>query len=84
MASPPTFRLEMTVTPGAVTTMFWRTNTKYGYGRPNAKNLAAYVSKFEEASLPGGVNAHIGSIKVVSARIVRQKTNEVVATYASD
>ena len=52
------------------------------HGTPNAKNLAAYVAKFEASTAPGGVNAHLGVTKVLSAKIVRQADHEILATYA--
>lgn len=41
----------------------------------------AHVAVFEASTAPGGVNAHIGATKVVSAQIVRQSTNETLASY---
>jgi hypothetical protein len=51
------------------------------HGKPTAENLAAHVKAFEAATRPEGVNAHLGETKVVSAKIVRQNGNVVLATY---
>lgn len=52
-------------------------------GRPTAKNLAAYIRTFEDSTQFGGVNAHLGVTKIVSAQIVKNDgSREVVAHFA--
>lgn len=80
-----TLVVKMVLDRGAVTPMEWRTRAKptcpTSHGKPTDLNLAAHVAVFEASTAPGGVNAHIGATKVVSAQIVRQSTNETLASY---
>lgn len=66
-----------------VTPMCW--NSK-GWGRPTKANLAKWVSKYIKSLQKGGANYHVsrslGYIPVpTKAKIIRQKTGEVVATW---
>lgn len=81
----PTFRLEGTAVGDADGRRFpilqaWE--TKYA-GRPSDATLAAHVKVAEAATLPGGVNAHLGAERITTARVVRQSTGEVVATFTA-
>jgi hypothetical protein len=63
----------------------WRVKARNrvpGYGRPTVANLENYISTFEGSTQAGGCNAHLGAQKVVSAKIVDQRTKGVVASYA--
>jgi hypothetical protein len=56
------------------------------HGRANAEQLARYVASMIESFKPGGVNYHVSESSGVivvphRARIVRQKTGEVVAEW---
>lgn len=57
------------------------TRTRPGYGRPTAANLTHYVAIFNASTEPGGVNAHLSGTRITAARIVDQRTGEVVATW---
>ena len=66
----------------------WRTRSRLNgvvpaHGAPTAANLAAYVRKYEESTLPGGCNAHLGVTKVARAVIVNQQTRETIANYVA-
>lgn len=75
----PPYRLEFTaVDRGAWTPGAWRSESN---GRPTAANLAAYVRETERSTMAGGCNAHLGATRILAARIVRQSTGDVVATY---
>ena len=50
-------------------------------GRPSDKALATYVAKFEESTLPGGCNEHLGKRVVWSAIVTDTLTSEVKAVY---
>lgn len=77
-STTPTYRVE-TFTPGVYSTPTgWPTKH---CGRPSDATLARYVADFEESCQPGGCNAHLGYRPVRSARIFRQSTGEIVATY---
>jgi hypothetical protein len=70
--------------PRQSTPMEWRTKSatnRPGYGKPTAENLKAFVERFEASTKPGGCNDHLGLSIVTSAKIVRQATKEVLATY---
>jgi hypothetical protein len=78
----PAYRIEMTERRTMLTPMSWRSE----YGKPTAENLEKYVRKYIDSLKIGGTNQHVslslGYIPVPdSARIVRQKTGEVVATW---
>lgn len=81
--------VEMTITNAAgklaiCTPSEWRSKTRRqlpGMGTPNAANLGRYIEGFEASTRAGGPNAHLGTQTVVSARIVRQSTGEVLASF---
>jgi len=52
-------------------------------GKPTPANIAKHCAHMEASTLPGGVNAHIGKTKILSAYVVDQRTREIVATYHS-
>jgi len=78
----PTFRVEMT-------TVRLRDGQRFGfqlgwekqYGRPTGEALARFVKDFDQATAPGGVNAHLGQEQTTQAKVVRQATQEVVAEF---
>lgn len=70
----PAYRLEM------VGTTAWAWNVK-DHGKPNAANLAKVVERFAASTQPGGCNEHLGVQPLRNARLIRQRTDEVVATY---
>ena len=76
----PTYRLEMWDN-GHKSQMAWS-------GRPSNKALAKWIQRYIKSLQKGGVNYHIslgkGYIPVPhKARIVRQKTGEVVSTWTA-
>ena len=76
--------MEMTIDNGRCTPMGWDVNGRHGYqgkGKPNAENLKKYVEAFEASTKPGECNGHLGVTKVLAAQIVKQSTDDVVATY---
>ncbi len=76
----------MVLDRGMATPAEWRTRARGSapsFGKPTAANLAAYVKAFEDSTAPDGCNAHIGPRRVISAKIVRQATHEILATYAA-
>ena len=79
----PTFRIEASA--GAVIPMIWDCKQD---GRPNAANLETLVLDYIVSTYPGHPNEHIsrslGYIPVPNwARVVRQKTGEVVAQWTA-
>lgn len=79
----PTFRVETTGTIG-MTPACWNTKS---YGRPSEKTAREYVEKFNESLEPGKCNEHIRkaypNARMTGAKIIRQSTGEVVASYAA-
>lgn len=53
-------------------------------GKPTAENLRRHVESIEQSTRPGGVNEHLGSTTIRSAKLVNQDTGETVATYLRD
>jgi len=53
-------------------------------GPPTNANLARAIGAFEQSTVPGGINGHLGRAVVESARIVRQKDGAVMAEYRKD
>ncbi len=76
----PAYRVHLHVKGVHYTPAAW--NSKHS-GRPSDAALAAYVESFEASTRPGGVNAHLGPETVLSAKVIRQATGDVVATYAA-
>lgn len=75
----PTFRVEYVMFGNiGITSSAWYTRHE---GHPDDENLRRHVEKLEDSSKPGGCNAHCGPMVVASAKIIRQKTDEVVANY---
>jgi hypothetical protein len=75
-STTPRYVVEMS---GGFTAAAWRVRQD---GRPTDANLARYVAGFEASTAPGGVNAHLGTTRVRSAK-VRENSygGEVVARY---
>jgi hypothetical protein len=79
----PTFRIEglaRRISDGRRFPLYHAWPTKHA-GRPTDATLAAYVEVAEAATLAGGVNAHLGAEQITEARVIRQSTGDVVATY---
>lgn len=81
----PTFRLEIeTDSPKfRFTSQVWDVRSKgmiRGSGNPTPDNIAQWVRDFE-ASCKSGSNAHIGPVRVIVAKIIRQATDEIVAEW---
>lgn len=74
-----TYAVSMQVPGYAYSVAAWPTKH---CGRPSEERLATYIADFEKSCAPGGCNAHLGVQTVKSARIFRQSTGDVVATYA--
>lgn len=52
------------------------------YGLPTETNLRKWRNELELSSLPGGVNAYAGEIKVGPCTIINQFTGYAVCTIA--
>jgi hypothetical protein len=80
-SSTPTFRTEYKVKSGygCITPSAW--NTKQA-GRPSDTNLSKNMDLWKE-SFTNGANKHVynGQFPIVSAKVVRQSNDEVVATW---
>jgi len=77
----------MTLDHGVATPAGWDERGRCGYRSPDKANeahLKAYVEVFEASTQPDGCNAHIGPTKVLSARIIKQSTGQVVAVYSPE
>ena len=84
----PTYRVEVVErrtasSNPAVTRMAWDCRSK---GRPTDANLERYVLAYADSLKSGGVNVHLseslGFMPIPhSARIVRQSTGQVVASW---
>ncbi len=63
----------------------WRCRARLGnpsvHGKPNEKNLATHVARFEASTQKGGCNEHLGVTVVISALIKDQRTGATVAAY---
>lgn len=80
-----TYRLEIRVASGArYTPMEWRVRDSRtagrGCGKPTSENVGRWVAGFEE-SMRTGPNRHLGADTVTFARIIDQRTGEVVARW---
>lgn len=79
-SSTPTYRVEMSAGPKFhYTPAAWRIA---GMGVPKDDNLKRYVETFERSTYPGGGNAHLGVTTIITAKIVNQRTGDIVAFYA--
>jgi hypothetical protein len=74
----PTYRVEYRTTRGYWTPAAW--NAKWD-GRATEANLERHCKTVEASTFPGGVNEHLGTTIIRSARLIRQSTGETVATY---
>lgn len=80
----PKYRLEMQLVGFLNTSSVWDVTSRgmiKGKGKPTADNLRKEVEAFEASTRPGGVNAHLGPIKVSRAEIIHQKSGATVAQY---
>lgn len=83
--TPVAYRVEIELAGGmAFTPAIWnvrsRTNV-HGNGKPTNDNLDKYVRDVEQSTIDGP-NKHLGRIQIVSARIIDQRINEVVAMWS--
>ena len=80
----PTFRIEYKVQPETVHFTPGAWDTAY-YGRPNKKTIGKHMTDLIDSIQPGKANAHLldtfPNVQLVSARVVRQASGEVVATW---
>jgi len=78
----PTFRVVPETNGFHMTNACWDSKR---YGRPSEKTAREYVQKFNESLQPDGCNSHIGkaypTARMIGCQIVRQATDEVVASY---
>ena len=92
-STTPTFRVEFTKTYklSGFNHMAWYSTdgpNRTGYGKPTEANLAKLIKHMNQSYQPGGANAHLQRAgqdrpsSITEARIVRQSTGKVVATYA--
>ena len=78
-------RIDDLLGEGKSTTPKYRVETNLGNfswdgGTANAANLQKYINALNASLEPGGANAHLGNKKkYTKAKLVNQKTNEVVA-----
>lgn len=83
--STPAYRIEYKAaggvhhTPGA-----WRIDAD---GKPTPENLAKHIAHLNASFGPGGSNARVGELhgeagQIVSAKIIRQSDDSVVATWS--
>ena len=78
----PAHAVEFVVDRGYWTPMGW--DAKHA-GRPTVANLAAFVAGYEASTQPGGVNAHLGATRILSARIVTNRgERREVAQYRAN
>lgn len=78
----PKYRVEMQLDGFLNTASAWDVTSRgmiVGKGKPTVANLRREVEAFEASTQPGGVNAHLGPIKVLFAEIIHQKSGETVA-----
>jgi hypothetical protein len=87
----PPYRLEVEYNNGQLGRLAWNvTSHNRGIppdGKPTGANLVAYCRDFEKSTRPEGSNSHlarVGIVAIVSARIVRQSTGEIMAEYNYD
>ena len=84
ISATPTYRVEVILAGGmAFTPAIWnvrsRTNIP-GNGKPTKSNLDKYVRGVEQSTIDGP-NKHLGRLQIVSARIINQFTDEVMAIW---
>lgn len=83
----PTFRVNVTTDNPTVRVDAFGWTVKH-QGRPTDDALAVWVAKYNESFAAGGCNEQIsktfGQTSIVAAEIVRQSTDEIVASYALD
>lgn len=83
----PPYRIEIKCSDSrySFTPMAWRVRSNNAGiradGKPTVANLDKWVTAYEDSLRPGGCNAHLGIHSVVSAKIIRQSDNEVVAEW---
>jgi hypothetical protein len=80
------FTVHYSVDHGVWTPGEWRMRPRFNgqapaHGQATPENLKKHVEHVEASTQPGGVNAHIGVTKILSARIVDNFTGETLATY---
>lgn len=82
-STTPTYRMQIRLATGVLTPVIWnvRSSTNNpGKGKPTKKNLDKYVRDLEQSTIDGP-NKHLGNIKVESAEIINQFTDEVMVTW---
>jgi hypothetical protein len=79
-STTPTHRVEFHSTGNYNAPIGWNTRQN---GKANGSNLFAWVRALEVSTAPGGINAHAGPIVITDARIVDQRTGDVVAEYVA-
>ena len=83
----PTYRLEFSESGGSLEKgIYMRSHRQAWRGRATPKRLQEWVFAYARSLQVGGVNAHISTMLgyvpfPASARIVRQRTGEIVATW---
>lgn len=76
----PTFAVRIFVKDAVYSPTGWPCDR---LGLPSDERLARYVQGYEDSTRPGGCNAHVGPETVTRARIIRQATGEIVASYTA-
>lgn len=74
----PAYRVEYEVEGARFTPAGW--DSKHA-GRPNDRNLHHHVQVLQKSTEPGGVNAHLGPVRVLRAKVVKQSSGVTVARW---
>ena len=73
------YQIRLNTVGPALMPMSWNCRTT---GRPTEANIRKFVKGWEDSTLPGGVNAHLGVDVVLSAKILlNDGSGTVVAEY---
>lgn len=83
------YTVEVTLAKGVATPSEWRmkqtaAQVRQGvpaHGAATVENLKKYCLDVEASTQPGGVNAHLGVIVIIAARIRDNQTGTVICIY---
>ncbi len=82
----PTFKLSIATTEHYCTPSAWDVRARHGCrgnGQPTDANLEKWVKEFEQSCIDGA-NKHLGPMTIVLARITRQSTGKIMASYVRE
>lgn len=74
----PKYRVELTQEDSAPGNMCWPQDA---LGKPTLSTLQQFVIDLENSFRPGGVNAHVGYHRILSATVIHQKNGHVVVEW---